>query len=692
MAKPTFNLKVVNGIATKRDLDAENNRVIGELWGAAVVADLDNSDAAEFVAEFQEFYNGTLEAAELVDQVAGVHVQDVQTLLASNRVLPVGTVVTTRAEAMSFEVPATPAATDLTMTSGTRLRLVASDSVAPVGGGIVPMFHFRQAATVSNPKIVIMGDSISTPAPSYTADQTDSMWGQIKRAFTEANPHLTPTFVNMAWGTRTWTNPLQTVASQIAGGAPVPGFAYGDGSGTWLSYVQAQAPDILILAFGMNDRQNFVAAQARGVINNIRTWTKVPDLMMVTPMVPNRLSSNTDISSEDAQQGRYYNAHWTRSWALYNRVALLDLNRQYARVVHGIDPRNTFLTLDGPASSQALPYTFPNAVDQDFGLEITGPGAIINDGLIVKTSYEGFNSRSDLRISALSGNVLVRFTTIHDGSGVPVEPISINTGVPVPTATFTLTAFIKDCWARIILDGETLYDGPIVRHGGSFVPRLTFGTAASHTATIRTWTGRYYRNAPALSDDLMWGWSGANNETIGGNDLNHPTSRGAAYVYRHLIDAEDWTIPSLSMGNTPYVGTMGRNIGIGTAHPAGLLHITKTPVAGTPVPSSGANNFVLEDLTAAGMSAITGPAGAARYLMGTVASPDAAGFVYAAGTGALTLRAAGANAMQFINPGTDTYTAGQLLVNLGGTKTLKQVLVGPADSGGTGFRYLRVQN
>lgn len=255
-----------------------------------------------------------------------------------------------------------------------------------------------------------------------------------------------------------------------------------------------------------------------------------------------------------------------------------------------------------------------------------------------------------------------------------------------------MTVFIKDCWARIILDGATLYDGPIVRHGGSFIPSMTFGTAASHTATVRTWTGRYYRNSPALSDDLMWGWSGANNETIGGNDLNHPTSRGAAYVYRQLIDAEDWTIPSLSMGNTPYVGTMGRNIGIGTARPAGLLHITKTPVAGTPAPSSGGNNFVLEDLTAAGMSAITGPAGAARYLMGTVASPDAAGFVYAAGTGALTLRAAGANAMQFIDPGTDTYTAGQLLVNLGGTKTLKQVLVGPADSGGTGFRYLRVQN
>lgn len=616
---------------------------------------------------------------------------DVQTLLAASQSFPAGTVFQTRAEGMAFEVPTDPAPTDLTTAGGTRLRLVASDSVAPVGGGIVPMFHFRQAATVSNPKIVIMGDSISTPAPSYTADQTDSMWGQIKRAFTEANPHLTPQFVNMAWGTRTWTNPLQTVASQIAAGAPVPGFAYGDGSGTWLSYVQAQQPDILILAFGMNDRQNFVAAQARGVIDNIRTWAKVPDLMMVTPMVPNRLSADTDMSSEEAQQGRYYNAHWTRSWALYNRVALLDLNRQYARVVQGIDPRNTFLTLDGPASTQPLPYTFPNAVDQDFGIEIvSGNRFPITSGMKLTTSLAGPNSYSDLRIAQSGGNVLLRFSTVHASDGTPSTPLDIATGVPVPTGGFTLSIFIKDCWARLVLDGTTLYDGPIVRHGGRFTPVLSYlpGTAAS--VRVRTWTGRYYRNAPALSDDLMWGWSGANNETIGGNDLNHPTSRGAAYVYRQLIDAEDWTIPSLTMGNTPYVGTMGRNIGIGTARPRGLLHVTKTPIAADPIPTAGANNYVLEDNTAVGQTLMTGPAGICRYLMGTAAMPDASGTTYDVANGVTALRNKGADVARFIDPVTAGFTTAQLLVNIGGVKSIKQVYVGAAGSGGSGFRSLAV--
>lgn len=647
--------------------------------------------------DIREALGGVFEAADRAEDAAAevlgavYSTGDVQALLASTASFPAGTIFQTRAEGMAFEVPETPAASDLTTASGTRLRLIASDSVAPVGGGIVPMFHFRQASTLASPKIVIMGDSISTPAPTFTADQTDSLWGQIKRAFTERNPHLTPQFVNMAWGTRTWTNANQTVASQIAAGAPTPGFAYGDGSGTWLSYVEAQAPDVLILAFGMNDKQDFVTAQARAVIDATRTWAKVPDLMIVTPMVPNRLSADTNMSSEAAQQGRYFNAHWARSWALYNRVALLDLNRQYARVVHGIDPRNTFLTLDGAASSQTLPYTFPNAVDQDFGLEITGPANLISTGMSVTTSMTGSNEYSELRFGASGGNVLLRIVSQHNVDGTPSNAIDIVSSVPVPTGTFTMTVFVKDCWSRVMIGTETVYDGPIIRHGGRFTPVVTYSSGAN-TATIRTWTGRYYRNAPALSDDLMWGWAGASNETIGGNDQNHPTSRGAAYVYRQLIDAEDWTIPSLAMGATPYINTMGRQIAIGTTRPRAALHIAKTSLATDPLPSPDASNLVLEDAASAGASALTAPTGAGRYLMGTTAQPSAAGMVYAASSGNLTLRAVNANAFTLVDPGSDQLTAAQLLVNIGGTKSLKPVFVGAADSGGTGFRTLRIAN
>lgn len=666
---------------------ASAQRVLAE---QAVVNATDAASAADTSAGAAADAANAAEAA--ADAAAKSLVDNLAALLANNAPsYPVGTIFATRAEGMAFEVPSVPEPSDLTTAGGVRLRLLASESVAPVGGGIVPMFHFRQASTRANPKIVIMGDSLSTPAPTFTADQTDSLWGQIKRAFTEANPHLTPQFVNMAWGTRTWTNANQTVASQISAGAPVPGFAYGDGSGTWLSYVQAEAPDILILAFGMNDRQDFVTAQARAVIDATRTWPTVPDLMIVTPMVPNRLSANTNISSEAAQQGRYFNAHWSRSWALYNRVALLDLNRQYARVVHGIDPRNTFLTLDGAAALQTLPYTFPNEVDQDFGLEITGPSTLISTGMAVRTSMTGSNEYSELRFGASGGNVLLRIVSQHNVNGTPSNAIDIVSSVPVPLGPFTMTVFVKDCWARVMIGTSTIYDGPIIRHGGRFTPVVTYFSGAS-TVNIRTWTGRYYRNTPALSDDLMWGWASASNEAVGGNDLNHPTSRGAAYVYRQLIDAEDWTIPSLTMGATPYVNTMGRQIGIATTRPRAALHITKTGLSTNPLPSPLANNLVLEDINSAGMSALTGPSGSGRYLMGTTAQPSAAGMIYAASSGNLTLWAVNANAFTLVDPGSDQLTAAQLLVNLGGTKSLKPVYVGAADSGGTGFRTLRIPN
>lgn len=40
----------------------------------------------------------------------------------------------------------------------------------------------------------------------------------------------------------------------------------------------------------------------------------------------------------------------------------------------------------------------------------------------------------------------------------------------------------------------------------------------------------------------------------------------------------------------------------------------------------------------------------------------------------------------------DGETVGELLVNVGGTRVLKRVYVGPPDSGGTGYRVLRVTN
>ena len=658
---------------TKRDLR--------ELGHASLDAAVQAQEAAEAAT-----------AAMADVQGATMYAADLPALLANPATgIAPGAVFATRLEGFAFEVPADPAPSDLTTAGGMRLRLLTSDSVAPVGGGIVPEFHFRQASTTLSPKIVIVGDSISTPTPNITADQTDSMWGQIKRAFMERNPHMTPTFVNMAWGGKTWSGPNQTVAGLIALGDTPPEWDYGDGSGTWLSYVQAQSPDIVIFAFGMNDRERFVTAQARSVINQTRSWAKVPDLIMVTPMVPNRLSSDPVMSSEISQQGRYFNAHWIRSWALYNRVALLDLNRQYARVVQGLDPRNTFFTLDGPAASRALPYSFPNSVDQDFGLEISGPPSLITTGMAITTSLTGDFEFSEIRIVPVGGNIRLRFVSQHAADGSPANAIEIDTPVAVPTANFTMTIFVKDCWCRVKVNAATAYDGPIIRHGGRFRPFISYYGGAIN-ATIRTWTGSYCRNAPALSDGLMWGWAEASADQIGGNDKNHPTSRGAAYVYRQLFDAEDWSIPSLSMGAGADPAAMGRQVGIGTSRPRGSLHIAKAPVAGDPVPSVLANLLLLEDAVAAGLSMITGAGGSARVLMGTVAAPDAAGWIYSESSGTLTGRAGGDSAVAFIAPAVSQSTALQVMVNIGGTKSMKVVSVGAADSAGAGFRALRVTN
>lgn len=63
--KPVYSLKVQNRLSTKQDHDAEVNRVISEVWDAAVVAQLGTPEAEDLVQEFQDIRDATIAAANM---------------------------------------------------------------------------------------------------------------------------------------------------------------------------------------------------------------------------------------------------------------------------------------------------------------------------------------------------------------------------------------------------------------------------------------------------------------------------------------------------------------------------------------------------------------------------------------------------------------------------------------------------
>lgn len=405
--------------------------------------------------------------------------------------------------------------------------------------GISAKLHMRACSKTTIPKILIIGDSISTTAPGRTHDEIESLWGHIRRSIVEANRHIRPTFVNFGWGGRTWKDlTAQTVAETLARGALKPQFDYGDGTRTWLECARLQSPDLVFIAFGMNDRQRFATSFARASLKAISRWSKVPDLVFITPMVPHRDTAHENISSIDAQEGRYFVAHWMRTWALYHGIGLLDLNRQYALAVHGIDPRQTHLEGDISIRSADLPFAFPDQCDQDFGVEVEVTAAVLAAGLRLTISRKGTRSWSELWITTQNQFIRTQFVVLMKKS--PIERIDTVSNVAPPIQAGILTIFIKDNTASIKLDGQVVYQGLIIRHGGRFIPVLQALDESTPRLNLRVWRGEYIRTTPRLNDNEMWGDPLMSREITAGNGLNHPTSLGAALVYRPLFDAQHW--------------------------------------------------------------------------------------------------------------------------------------------------------
>lgn len=403
-----------------------------------------------------------------------------------------------------------------------------------IPSGIVPERHLRAFSTASAPVVVIAGDSIATDTPTTTADEIDSLWGSLQRALVSQSPSTTITFHNRAIGGATWTN--LNAATLASTGLTLPSWATGDaGAQPWLDYIETLAPDLLFLALGMNDRQNFGTQQVRAALATINAWAKVPDIVFITPMVPSRMTANSNLSSFDAQNGRHFVAGYLRSKARYDGYGLIDLHRQYCITREGFDPDSSSFLRGHVSTSFSLPKT-ETTYCQDFVFKFqfsATAGFWTGRRLRVDLSPRYANSESWVEIYNDAGNMACEFVEIDDAPG---RYLQVTSAIATDTSgTRTITVGLKGSEIRIEYEGSVIYAGKVRRHGGLFQPRVEWTDASATALSIEFWYGVFARYMPQLTDSEMWG----DGTVVSGNDQNHPTSLGAALVYSQAIDAQD---------------------------------------------------------------------------------------------------------------------------------------------------------
>jgi hypothetical protein len=274
-----------------------------------------------------------------------------------------------------------------------------------------------------------VGDSIATEAPTPN-NPGQTMWDLLCKLIQEENPDKTITFLNRAVGAQSWTTFNSTANSNY------PAW-YSNTSKLWTDYIKECQPDLVVAAFGMNDRQNFVPAQLRASLNTLLTFTERPDIILCTPMVPHATTGDPNLSSTDSQEGRDLVAGYIRGHAWLGGFGLLDFNRQFRLVRDGQDVRANALKVVLSASTQALPFTSGTS-GRDFAMEPTFTGLTAGFWTGRQINYliarKGVNVYEYLRVEDASGKLKVSIIEFTPGPNTEVVQDTLTTTYTTPTS------------------------------------------------------------------------------------------------------------------------------------------------------------------------------------------------------------------------------------------------------------------
>ncbi|WP_430317008.1 SGNH/GDSL hydrolase family protein [Pseudomonas sp. p1(2021b)] len=460
--------------------------------------------------------------------------------------------------------------------------------------GIRPGQHLVQFSRTATPKVVLMGDSISTYGANSYAQNT-MLAGFLEQKIKSDNPTRTVTFVNRAIGGQTFTT-----ANTRPGTPPDLNLYpwYTDPNRDWLLYIQDQAPELLIISFGMNDSGNFNYAALDQMIAKIKAWGKVPDIVFCTNLVPSMEPGSdymTGYGDRSGQEGRDQVAGYIRNYAERNNYGLIDINRVGNLIRDGFDVRNSHNRLKDVNYNAAANNGYYQCSEacRDFLIRfsITGTSAELAAKFTNSPpmALQLSNHAGDVCFINRTSGGNIQLQLYHD-SGALMD--TVDTGIPIPTTSIFMAVEVRD---NVLRFSTTSADGlvsstpvvvpKILRYGGVFLPRLYYYGTLTGPATLVTshvFDDELFR--PSLLNDDVWGVGSNTVGTkipYGGNGLNHPTSVGAVAIYSAAVGAanfnqiQPYTIPALAPGGAMVVAA--NDAGALTAGvPIGGLYRTAT--------------------------------------------------------------------------------------------------------------------
>lgn len=322
--------------------------------------------------------------------------------------------------------------------------------------------HLPRCNTLNTITCVVTGDSWGVPNPSGTGgnDHYSLLCAQIQRQ----NPGKTIRFINRAISAQTWYH--------LNGVASIKPSWYSPAGNTWLSFIQADNPDLVVIYMtGNNDANSGMWTHRndiQSVINKIRAFTSVnglpPDILMVAGTVKSAEAFNNNPEGGQWQHEHY--CAFLRAFARAQGIGYLDFLDYSMLTVDGWSTGRNILRHVPPLASgtatASSPYVIPIQCRDWFAVIALG---------ITYTGQLFWTTAGKLSIT-LSNKPDNRLWIQPDGSN-NLNVCAVAWGMPVTT-----TCSITSGAAALTTSGQTsLAVSSTVLNG--FAPSYVLGNASN---------------------------------------------------------------------------------------------------------------------------------------------------------------------------------------------------------------------
>ena len=375
-------------------------------------------------------------------------------------------------------------------------------------------------------RVVLVGDSLSSFYNIDSVNFTGLFESHLRRRFMELNPAIR--FFNRAIGGMRYYDLGKDTPALTAPSAGYPW--YDNFTKRWMEYVKDTNPDVVVLAFGMNDGSgwsagNFQQDNFQTMMDDLRNLPSRPEIVFCTNILPS--TENPATSSDAEQSGRDAMAGWTRSYAKFMGFSYIDLHRRFRMLRDGVDPCVLHYARKTIQKVVTLPWDYTDLVCDSYSARVT----LIDP--VVTTSGIRF------QLSAYANNFLsLKYdgslweTTVYTASNATVGAFCRHLAAGnAPTTDTKIHFILNGSVVTIFVDDNTepVFSANVVRFGGVFVPKI--GGSGSIKVDLMAGVMLPYKASMTDADIYSPG------SVDGGNDINHPTAKASSAIYGRVLDS-----------------------------------------------------------------------------------------------------------------------------------------------------------